>query len=147
MISSGTFDGLDVVLATYLLARVQVLAFLCQNWAARKHLVRHESRRGWRDVWLGQWEAVLDPGSQSEVSSCLRVTSGVTESRSSLLDLGTSRMDGADISKQTLLFMAARPEKNGQSIASRKLLPILTCYIHYAKHIPQTHRITDHGQS
>ena len=43
---------------------------------------------------------MLDPGSQSEVSSCLRVTSGVTESRSSLLDLGTSRMDGADISKQ-----------------------------------------------
>lgn len=49
----------------------------------------------------------------------------------------------ADINKQTrILFMALRVEKNGQSIASRKLLTILTCYIHYAKHIPQIHRIT-----
>ena len=38
--------------------------------------------------------------------------------------------------------MALMVEKNGQSIASRKLLTKLTCYIHYAKHIPQIHRIT-----
>ena len=38
--------------------------------------------------------------------------------------------------------MALRAEKNGQSIASRKLLVKLTCYIHYANHIPQIHRIT-----
>ena len=38
--------------------------------------------------------------------------------------------------------MALRAEKNGQSIASRKLPVKLTCYIHYANHIPQIHRIT-----
>ncbi len=40
------------------------------------------------------------------------------------------------------IIMASRVEKNGQSIASRKLLVRLPCYIHYANHIPQIHRIT-----